>query len=381
MDILYVTNARIPTEKAHGFAIISMCRAFMNQGHSIRLVVPIRRTHIPDQLRAWYGARPVPTTKLPTLDAVSISSAPGKIAFLIQAGTFYASLAIYLLLRRRVPIYTRDIAVVVMRLLGYPVCVEVHAVPHGSVGSILCRQASAIVTIAEAARDTLISNGIPADNVKVVPSGVDMSLFDIQLTKESARLELDIPGNEFLAVYTGSFTTFGEEKGLTDCIEAVARTPDCRFVAVGGSDEDVIRYRSLATMLAVDDRVSLIGREDQSTLARYQKAADVLLAPFPDTEHYRTNMSPMKILEYAASGRPIIATDLPTIRTIFAENEIFYVSPGAPDEIAHTMRVLQNDPSIGTARSAKAHERVAREYSWNHRAEVISSYVRSRLHH
>src|SRR6185369_5103975 len=85
------------------------------------------------------------------------------------------------------------------------------------------------------------------------------------------------------------------------------------LVLVGGYEADILLYRTMAKTLKIESRVIFIGRVEHGAVPLYLKAFDVLLAPFPQNEHYSYYMSPMKIFEYMASSRPIISTELPTI--------------------------------------------------------------------
>jgi len=57
MKIYYLANARIPTEKAHGFQIMKMCEGFANQGVNVELIIPQRYNYIKDDPFKFYGIR------------------------------------------------------------------------------------------------------------------------------------------------------------------------------------------------------------------------------------------------------------------------------------------------------------------------------------
>ena len=55
MKLFYITNARIPTEKAHGLQIMQMCEAFARQGFDVELVLPMRKNPIKKDVFLYYG--------------------------------------------------------------------------------------------------------------------------------------------------------------------------------------------------------------------------------------------------------------------------------------------------------------------------------------
>ena len=83
--LVYITNARMPTEKAHGLQIMKTCEALVRAGHELTLVVPRRRNSIPaDPFAYWNIPKLFPIRLLPTLDLIRY----GRLGFLVQAFTF-----------------------------------------------------------------------------------------------------------------------------------------------------------------------------------------------------------------------------------------------------------------------------------------------------
>jgi len=379
MELLYIANARIPTEKAHGVAIMKACQAFARARHSVRLVVARRVNALPQDAHALYGIpEQFPIVRIPTLDLYAYETVLGRACFVVQAFTFYKLLFLWVLFQSRSQvIYTRDAPVILLRLLGYRVFFECHSVPRRTPFFFaLARRASGIVVISQGIRKILTSAGIDEKKIIVEPSGVDLSIFDTSLSLAEARQTLGLPQEKFILVYTGSFTTFGEDKGLTDSIRAFAllRDPNVLFLAVGGSEQDRTRYEALARELGVTDAVRLLGPVPQKELATCQKAADALLMPFPDIPHYRNHISPVKMFEYMASKRPIIATDLPTIREVLYESTAIIVPPGNPEALAAAVRKLRENSTGGKACALRAYENV-RRYTWDVRMQRVAAFI------
>jgi glycosyltransferase involved in cell wall biosynthesis len=379
MEIVYVANARMPTEKAHGIAIMKACQAFARAGATVSLVAARRRhAHAGEDVHAFYG---IPErfriVRLPTLD---LNPLPGW--FLLESLTFYASLFFWALFgsRKRV-VYTREAPALLLALLGYRTFLESHVVSERRrTYFALARLARGVVTVASSLKRLFLDAGFAEESVLAEPNAVDLSVFDLAMEKSDARRALNLPEQAFLMVYTGNFTTRGMEKGLMDSLRALAKLPEAfELVAVGGSDADIATYRAHAEELGVASRTHLVGHRTQAELARYQKAADVLLMPFPDTPYYRTHMSPLKMFEYAAAKRPIIATDLPTIREVLGEETAIIVPPDSPEAIAKAAAALAAGPARGEAVASAAYERVARTRTWDARAAHLLGLINKEL--
>jgi glycosyltransferase involved in cell wall biosynthesis len=371
--IYYVANVRMPTEKAHGLTIAKSCEAFGKLGLPLVLVIPRRRTNIAGTVFSAYDLESTfRVARLFTIDAIWWSGS--TLAFILQSVTFYISVTLFFLFRSRsATVYTRDIAVLGLTLLGFRVVYECHHLfPRRGRISYLLRGADKIITISNALKRAFVELGFSESEIFVAPSGVDLSTFDIDVSKEAARNELDLPQEAKIAGYTGNFTTMGEDKGLHVVIAALKDAPGITFVAAGGSEKDIARYLAQAKDTGVAARVILHGYAPQKTLALYQKAADVLLMPFPDTPHYRNHMSPVKMFEYMASGTPIIASDLPTIREVLNERNAFLVQPGDPHALAGALNEAWT-AADASVRAMQAHEEV-QAFSWDARAARIATF-------
>ena len=105
--LIYIANARIPTEKAHGIQIMQMCQSFALCDAEVELVVPRRLNPIKQNPFDYYGVRRnFKITRLPTLDFITFGF--GSFGFFVETLTFLISSAIYLFFRRYDILYTRE---------------------------------------------------------------------------------------------------------------------------------------------------------------------------------------------------------------------------------------------------------------------------------
>ena len=360
MRLFYVANIRIPTEKAHGVAIVKACESFARAGVETTLVAPRRRTPFEKDVFETYSVEPVFIVRfLPVIDL--IRERAGRFVFALEAFTFHLSAYAYFFFKGRdALVYTREPGLIALSRLGFHVALECHLIPKRRAAFFRrARRARRIIVISGALRKAFVEAGLDPEKILVAPSGVDLSTFDIIVSKEDARTKVDLPQRARIATYTGNFTTMGEDKGISDIIRALPEVPDVVFVAAGGSDKDRTRYEEEARTSGVSDRVILRGHAAQETLALYQKAADVLLMPFPDLPHYRHHMSPVKMFEYMAAKRPIIASDLPTIREVLDETNAIIVPPGDPGALAAAIMKTIADPAGAQELARQAYAKAA----------------------
>ena len=211
----------------------------------------------------------------------------------------------------------------------------------------------------------------------MLPDGVDMEIFDINISQEDARRKLDLPLNKKILAYTGKFKTMDRDKGINNILNAlkILNNKNIIFAAVGGSDQEIDYYKKKAKEFGVIDQVVFKGLSPQSDLAVCQKAADILMMPFPYNRHYAYYMSPLKMFEYMAAKRPIIVTDLPSIREVLNENNSVIVKPCDSEDLAKGINNILDSQDLAEKAAMQAYKDVDK-YTWERRVEKILNFVK-----
>jgi glycosyltransferase involved in cell wall biosynthesis len=210
----------------------------------------------------------------------------------------------------------------------------------------------------------------------VAPDAVDLNIFDLNLTADEARKKLSLPLDKKILCYTGRFKTMEMDKGINDIIKAVKEldNDDILFLAAGGSDKEIDYYKNIIEKSNMQKQIKLIGSRPQTGLAIYQKAADVLLMPFPYNKHYAYYMSPLKMFEYMAARRPIIASNLPSIKEILNDQNAVFCQPDNPSDLARAIGKVLNDHQHSESISGQAYRDV-QNYTWAKRVEKILQFI------
>lgn len=126
--------------------------------------------------------------------------------------------------------------------------------------------------------------------------------------------------------------------------------------------------------LNLEDKVILLEKKTQEGLALWQQAASILLMPFPRKAHYEYFMTPLKMFEYMAAGRPIIASNLPSIKEILTEDNAIFCEPGDPADLAQKISLVLTDKTLAQNMASQAREDVE-NYTWRKRAEKIMNFI------
>ena len=147
-----------------------------------------------------------------------------------------------------------------------------------------------------------------------------------------------------------------------------------RFVWAGGKPADVEMWKAKAVNVS---NLTFCGFVPNALLPVYQAAADVLLMPYSleigissGLGHSAQISSPMKMFEYLATGRAILASDLPVFHEILNESNAVFCTPENLPAWETALQALLDNPQLRERLSQQA--RIdAQKYSWTERARRI----------
>ncbi len=361
MKILYISNARIPTEKAHGVQIMKMCEAFARLPADVTLAVPRRLNPIKEDSFEYYRVEKNFTIRrFPTIDLVRF----GKIGFLIQLTTFSVAVFWYALFAKADIVYSRD--ELPLFLLGFfkkNLVYEAHTGTYNFLIRAVLRRAVKIVAISRGLKDFYSEKGVPEEKIIVAHDAIDSEMLGATYDRESVRKELGIPNGKKIAMYIGRLDMW---KGAMTLLEASLLLPEeIGLVIIGGETKEV---RSLSKKYP---GVVFLGYRPYRELSRNQQAADVLVLPNTGKSTVSARYtSPLKLFAYMASGIPIVASDLPSIREILSEENSILVTPDNPQAFAGGIRKVLHSGELAR-KIAQAARLKAREFTWEKRAAKI----------
>ncbi len=381
MRITYITNSRIPTEKAHGFQVMKMCEAFSNAGVELELWIPGRFNQIKENPFSYYSIRETFGIKrIPVIDLIPLEKFLGPIVSLIESISFAIFILFYLPKKDlENVIYSRDQFICwFLSFLNRKFIYEIHSFPKNLHWyKRLWRRAYRLVAITQGLKDLLIKQGIKAEKIVVAPDGVDLEAFNVvNQSKEELKIELGLPTGDFLVGYIGKFKTLDMEKGIKTMIKALPLlVKDIKMVFVGGEELEIKEYKNLANRLNVSTQCFFIDYQPYSKVIKYTKAMDALVIPFPNFPHYAFYTSPLKLFEYMASGRPIIASDLPALKEILSDKSALFFKPDDENDLARAIKMLKLSQTLGYHLSQQALADV-KNYTWSNRAKKILEFIK-----
>jgi glycosyltransferase involved in cell wall biosynthesis len=365
MKIVYLTNVRLPTEKAHGLQIMKMCEAFAKE-HEVELVAPMRLNPLTEDPFKFFGVEQNFTiTKLPCLDLISLGL--GRFGYWVEMITFLLSAKIYLLFKKFDLLYTREFA---LGSFFRNYVLEVHELPQAASRYHVrsWNKAQKLIVLTSLLKKDLAEKGIRAEKILVSPDGVDVG-----------EIAAAIPANNTfgkkVVMYTGSLTLYGW-KGVDTLVEAAKQLKDkVATVFIGGSEAEV---RKLEENIGGShaENIKFLGRLPHADIPANIKMADVLVLPNkPGDNNSERYTSPLKLFEYMASGVPIVASDLPSLREVLNERNCTFFRAGDVGSLAGAIQSVLDGPASANAKAQQAMEDV-NNYTWGIRAKNILNFLK-----
>jgi glycosyltransferase involved in cell wall biosynthesis len=266
-----------------------------------------------------------------------------------------------------------------LRVLGVPVVLDLHeAMPeffrsrfprargrvvHGVVRwqeRLSIAFANRVITVNDALRDRLLEIGVPPGKVEVVANAPDLTRFDPAAHPARPFAEDGI----VRLIYAGALTPIYELDVVLDAIAELrgADPPRTIELEVYGRGDAEPGLAERARTLGIDGAVRFHGRIPIESVPAAIAAADIGVAPTRRDEFTDASLS-TKIFEYAAMGKPVVASALPLVDRTFPAGTVATYEPGDPHDLARAIGTVIEDAG-GRARAVDATRRVVAERSW-----------------
>jgi glycosyltransferase involved in cell wall biosynthesis len=224
------------------------------------------------------------------------------------------------------------------------------------------RLASAVITVNSAMADRLVRLGVPARKVHVVGNAPSLTRFDPEAHPRRTFAE----DGTIRLVYAGALTPIYELDVVIGAIAALASSrPERPFrLDVYGRGDAEPAWRERAESLGIADRVVFHGRIPIEDVPAAIAAADIGVAPTRRDRFTDVSLS-TKIFEYAAMGKPVVATDLPMVAATFPVGTVVTYEPGNAASLAAALESLVDDAPAREA-TISAAAAVVESRSWEH---------------
>ncbi len=372
LRVAYLSNSTLPSRQANSVHVVNMAAAMVQNGCDVELWaypdLSDNREMSAKEIADFYGVSPGFS-----LHYIRELNVPAR--------STLGALALAYSMRRR-----RDIDLVLGRhpkgcafaaLAGCRVLFETHQPVSWFpiVDRVLVRVAMAckayigIVTISQPLMDILREEtGMQGDKFLVAHDGATVNQGIIaQVLGPAERLQVGYIGH----LYPG--------RGVDVVVQLAHRLPSIDFHLIGGTEADINDWSGRISDLS---NITLHGFVSPADASAMRLGCDVLLAPYqndtsiPGGRVTTQWMSPLKVFEYMAAGKAIIASDLSVLREVLRPDEnCLLVPPEDVDGWESAVRVLEEDSALRSRLGLVAQDDFDSHYTWQKRATNMVDFA------
>ncbi|RCH56648.1 hypothetical protein DJ568_01955 [Mucilaginibacter hurinus] len=369
MKIVYVTSSEIPSRAAHTVHVMKISEAFVKNGHTLSLIMPVKNSEHATSAEIFKFYNVAPVFKI--------------IPFLfykIKGYSIINPVRMVLLIKKEKPaiVVCRAIGVAIYAtLLGVKVIYDAHNNPERFVGyrSYLLRRfyksknLIKLTVVTETLKQLFIKEGIAASKLYIVPNGTNevTDHTKIDAIANSGKLNIGYTGH----LYPG--------KGMEVIAKVAPHLPEVLFHIVGGRDEDIKMWQDKMKL----DNVIFHGFIQQHALSSYLNSFDICVLPnlksvsTMNNEDIGNITCPLKMFEYMAHKKPMIASDLPVLREVLNETNAVLCNPENPQEWVDAIKSLQENIDLRQSLANNAYELFKANYTWQKRAQKLVDGINS----
>ena len=369
MKIAHLSDSMVPSRSANSIQVMKMCDAFVDLGHEVTLFAKQGSKNINEKYN-YYGV-------LPRFQIITYRGIKGRKLNRLAGGLMMAN-ALRANCKANL-IYAREtIALVASAGLNIPMVFEAHELPEGRLMQLLQHW---VFRRPNFRRLVVITNTLGDSYRKLFPwlaKSKILVAFNGANVNNTEEIKIRTSKSERFSgpLQVGYVGQLYKGKGMEVLIPLAKRFPNIEFWVVGGPEEQIVYWFAKAKDLS---NIHFCGYCTHEETKKIREKMDVLLVPTQRLMGIAGGAtissewtSPLKLFEYMASGKAIIASDLPAIREVIDPGVNALLAP--PDDIevwAQSLRRLESDPILRRSLGYCALKEVRKKYSWRGRAEKV----------
>jgi len=213
-------------------------------------------------------------------------------------------------------------------------------------------------------------------DVLELPNGVDTQTFNPNIIGDDIKNRHNI-GDRKVILFVGALDKAHWFKRVDVLIMAFSRMRyENAVLVIVGEGELKRNYQNLAGKLGIADKVIFAGSVCDGDLPKYYSISDLFVLPSTSSGE----IFGLVLVEAMACGKPVIATDLPGVRTVVDPGENgFLVKPGDVDDLAFRMRYLLDNEHMREEFGRRGRKKVEDQYSWDKIGKKLEGIYREVL--
>jgi len=233
-------------------------------------------------------------------------------------------------------------------------------------------KADKIIVVASRMKEVLQRDyGVAENKMVVITNGANTDLFK-PMDVVKAREELGLNRSDNYICFVGNLQRWQGVEYLIKSIPLILKQcPRTKFLIVGDGpmNQELIE---LAEQIGVSNRVIFVGMVPYQKVPLYMNASDVCVAPFIRERNERCGVSPLKLCEYMACGKPVVASRVGGLEILEENQRGVLVEPEKPSELATAIIKLLQNQELRKQMGANGRKYVVENQSWESVAKRVA---------
>jgi glycosyltransferase involved in cell wall biosynthesis len=234
----------------------------------------------------------------------------------------------------------------------------------------ICRTASRVIVVSTPLKKFLVSIGVPEERIIVMPNGTDPEAFHPNLDGHEIRRQYGLE-DKMVIGFTGILRPWHGLDLLIQAFEEVASTRKDLHLLIVGDGPIRPELERMLVERELSGKVTITGRQPHERVRFFVAAMDIAVSP-----RATFYASPMKLLEYMAMGKAIVAPDMENIRDILRheENGLLFRAEDV-GALAKSLEGLIKDATLRAALGSTARRDIEAERTWLHNAQGVMRLI------
>jgi glycosyltransferase involved in cell wall biosynthesis len=243
---------------------------------------------------------------------------------------------------------------------------------------VICNLATRVIVVSTPLREIMTKAGIRPEKIEVMTNGVRLQDFESSPADPELRCSLGLENRRPVIGFVGWFRRWHGIEMLVDAFQASGLRDRGARVMLIGDGQAMAELRQYVDGRGLRDSVIFTGPLPHASIPRYLDLVDIAVQPAANEY-----CCPMKILEYMALRKPIVAPRQQNIVELLRENEeARFFTPGDTGSLAEALRKMAEDTIAARRMGEAARQAITtRRYVWSENAKRIVEMLEPRLNH
>lgn len=236
--------------------------------------------------------------------------------------------------------------------------------------------ADALVAVSEELKRWLLGEGVSPGHIRVLPNGVDADRFRAGLRERDAvRRRLGLEGRPVVG-FVGTLKAWHGTETLLRAVARLHRRGGRQHLLIVGDGPERQELEELAAREGIAELVTFTGAIPHNQAPGYIAAMDVAVAPYAHAAGFY--FSPLKLYEYMATARPVVAAGVGQILSLLTHGETgLLYPPGDVESLADAIGCLLADPALAAQLGASGQRHVRSHHTWERNARSVVALAES----